>query len=169
MVDVSRRPALSRPLHVALVAAQWMALTLALASVNVHASGALRDYVTPSISDGYLVLMPFLLAGLLGATIGSLRIVLVLTVAMCVVSAAVLGGVLYLPAWLGITARTVGLQNYATQHALFVTMWTLLPAIAGGVIGHLLGGRFRRAATGDQIAGPPAWWDRQSDEKPRDA
>ncbi|HUG15553.1 MAG TPA: hypothetical protein VMM78_11125 [Thermomicrobiales bacterium] len=151
---------LARPLYVGLVAAQWVALVLALASVNVHASGALRNYVTPSISDGYLLLAPFVLAGLLGATVSSARLLIALALAMCLVSAIILGAVIYAPAWLGITARAVSLQNYASQHALFVALWTVLPALFGCAAGHYLGGELRRAATSSRQQGPPAWWDR---------
>jgi hypothetical protein len=168
VVNDARRWSLSRPVYVGLVAVQWLALALALASVNVHASNALRDYVSPSISDGYLLLAPVLLAGLLGLTVGSARILIALTFAMCVVAAAVLGGVLYSPAWLGITARTISLQNFATQQALFVALWTVVPAVTGGVAGYFLGGGLRRSVIAHQESGAPAWWDRQNDREHQD-
>lgn len=164
----SVRP-LSPATYVLLVAVQWLALTLALASVNVHASGALRDYLTTSIGSSYLVIASFVLAVLLGVTARSMRGLAVMTLAMCVVAAAILGAVLYVPAWQGITARSVGLQNYAIQHGLFIAIWTSLPALAGCGIGYLLGERLRRSVTAPRSAGLPAWWDRTDESEAPDA
>jgi hypothetical protein len=150
---------ISRPLYIGLVAAQWLLLTVALASVYVHASAAIRDYVTPGISDAYLLLGPFLLAGLLGATVASLRLLLALVFLMVLVAASIFGAVLYAPGWLNITARTVALQNFATQQALFLILWTIIPAFTGGVIGHLLGGSLRRDTLRSESEALAPWWD----------
>jgi hypothetical protein len=84
---------------------------------------------------------------------------------MCLVAAVIFGLVIYMPAWQGTLFRSTTLSNYAQQQALFLFLWTTIPAIIGAMIGYLVGGSVRRALE-IRRDGPEAdhvpWWERPS-------
>lgn len=137
----------------------WLLLTLSLASAIVHTTNALEDYVTPHLGDTWLLLAAFVAAALLGALTSSIRLLIGLTLTMCLGAAALYGAVLYLPAWSGIVASTVALQNYASQQALVVLIWLLLPATLGAGAGQITGARLRARPTVQDERAP--WWERE--------
>ena len=122
------------------IALQWLALTVALASVVVHAGAALDDYVSPNLDGLFIFLAAFLLAGLLGMTVESPKVLVPLTFGMCITASAIYGGVIYSPVWLDISTGSVTLQNYASEQALLIFLWTLIPAITGALTGYLTRG-----------------------------
>jgi hypothetical protein len=137
---------------------------LALAAVTARSTAALADFVTPRLNDTLLLLAAFLLAALLGATVASIRVLLPLAAAMCLGAAVLYGALIYLPAWRGIVARSITLQDYASQQALVIALWLLLPVLSGAVAGHFGGARLRRGLTEATLDEPAPWWER--DEGP---
>jgi hypothetical protein len=150
-----------------LLAAQWLLLTIALAAAITRSSQALRDYISPRLPDGMLLLVAIGLGALLGAGAPSLRVLVALTIAMCLVASALYGAVLYSPAWRGATAlRNVVFANYAQQQAFFTFIWTLVPAMMGAIPGHLVAAAARRAAEAERarrVEGRVPWWERVRD------
>lgn len=146
-----------------LIAAQWILLTLALSGGMVRSSNALRDYVSPNLGDGWLTIGALLAGLLLGATVMSPKALVPLILTMCVVAATIFGLVIYFPAWQGTLFRSTTLANYAQQQALFLGVWTGVPAVIGSMVGYLLSGDIRRALE-LRIDGPDdehvPWWDR---------
>lgn len=145
----AHRARVSRPVYVLIVAVQFLLLSAAVASIYVHSTLAIREFVTPRLSDAYLITGTFLLAGLLGMSVGTVRLTIVLCFLLCLVAAIMYGAVLYSPGWYGIYAQSVALQNFILQSAIFAAGWTFLPACTGGVIGHFLGAGMRRAMLGE--------------------
>jgi hypothetical protein len=142
----------------AVFAVQWALLTCALAALLVYASPALEDYISPTLGTPVLLFGPLLLGGLLGLTCTSLRLALGSAAAMCAVAAFAYAVVIYTPAMLEIIPGTADLQSYAAQQALIVTIWTLIPACGGGLLGHFLGTGLRRSIFRSEVAGPAPWW-----------
>lgn len=146
-----------------LIAGQWLLLTLALTGAMARSSNALRDYVSPNLGDGWLISGALLAGALLGLTVISPKALFPLVIMMCLVAAAVFGIVIYLPAWQGTLFRSTTLANYAQQQALFLFLWTTIPAIIGALVGYLLAGSIRRALE-IRRDGPDAehvpWWER---------
>jgi hypothetical protein len=154
-----------------LIAGQWLLLTSALAGGMLRCSKALRDYVSPSFGDGWLTVGALVAGLLLGLTVISPRVLVPLVIAMCLVAAVLFGLIIYLPAWQGTLFRSTTLSNYAQQQALFLGIWTLVPAIIGAMIGYLLAGSVRRALE-TRRDGPDTehvpWWERPSRSAARD-
>jgi len=154
-----------------LIAGQWLLLTLAIAGGMVRSSIALRDYVSPNLSDGWLTAVAFVAGLLLGLTVISPKVLFPLALLMSLVAAATFGAVVYMPAWQGTLFRSTTLSNYAQQQALFLTIWTAAPAILGSLIGYLLSGGIRRALE-LRRDGPDAehipWWERPTRSTARD-
>lgn len=148
-----------------LVTLVWLLLTAALAGIVAHSATALDDYVTPQISDGYMLLAAFAFAAILGLMIGNVKLLLPATAGMVLGASALFGMVLYLPAWMGLIPRAVAVQNYATQQALFIALWTLLPSLPGALAGNLLGAGLRRAALDppSPVDTASSWWERRGD------
>lgn len=154
-----------------LIAAQWLLLTLALTGGMVRGSNALRDYVSPNMSDGWLTVGACLAGLLLGLTVMSPKALIPLVITMGFVAATIFGLIIYLPAWQGTLFRSTTLANYAQQQALFLGIWTTVPAMVGALIGYLLSGSTRRALE-VRRDGPDdehvPWWERQSRSAARD-
>ncbi|HEX5164005.1 MAG TPA: hypothetical protein VFV93_01310 [Thermomicrobiales bacterium] len=148
-----------------LIAAQWLLLTFAIAGGMVRGSKALRDYVSPSVGDGWLTGGALVAGLLLGLTVISPRVLVPLVISMCVVAAIVFGLIIYTPAWQGTLFPSTRLSNYAQQQALFLGLWTTVPAIIGALIGYLLAGSIRQALEtrrdGADTEHLP-WWERPS-------
>ncbi len=154
-----------------LIAAQWLLLTLAITGGMVRGSNALRDYVSPNLSDGWLTAGAFVAGLLLGLTIISPKVLFPLVITMCMVAAVIFGLVIYMPAWQGTLFRSTTLANYAQQQALFLGVWTTAPAVIGALIGYLLSGNIRRALE-IRRDGPDTdhvpWWERPNRNAARD-
>jgi hypothetical protein len=148
-----------------LIAGQWLLLMLALAGAMARSSNALRDYVSPNLGDGWLLGGALVAGLLLGLTVISPKALFPLVITMCLVAAVIFGLVIYMPAWQGTLFRSTTLSNYAQQQALFLFLWTTIPAIIGALIGYLVGGSVRRALE-IRRDGPEAdhvpWWERPS-------
>ncbi len=146
-----------------LIAAQWLLLTLAMSGGMARSSNALRDYVSPNLGDGWLTFGALLAGFLLGVTVMSPKALIPLVLTMSLVAATIFGLVIYLPAWQGTLFRSTTLANYAQQQALFLGIWTTVPAVIGSMIGYLLSGGVRRAIE-LRIDGPDdkhvPWWER---------
>jgi len=146
-----------------LIAGQWLLLTLALTGAMVRSSNALRDYVSPNISDGWLLACALLTGLLFGVTVISPKALFPLAITACLVAAVVFGLAIYMPAWQGTLFRSNSLANYAQQQALFFWLWTTIPAVIGGMIGYLVAGSVRRALEirrdGSDDDHTP-WWER---------
>lgn len=154
-----------------LIAGQWLLLMLAIAGGMVRSSNALRDYVSPNMSDGWLTGGAFLAGILLGLTVISPKVLFPLVITMCMLAAAIFGLIVYLPAWQGTLFRSTTLANYAQQQALFLGIWTTVPAAIGALIGYLLSGNIRRALE-IRRDGPDdehiPWWERPTRSAARD-
>lgn len=149
---------------------EWLCVTVAFASVVVHAGEALHAFVAPRLDSAFVFLAAFVLAGLLGLRVESPKALIPMTVGMLLVGASVYGGVIYAPVWLNITLGTVQFQNYATQQALLIFFWGFIPAIAGAIAGNFAGAglRARVDRASDErtaLAESPSWWDRASDRE----
>ena len=148
----------------AVIALQWLAATLAYASVVAHSSTALQDFVRPHIDSGFIFLGAFLLAGLLGVSVRSPAVLAITTFGMCLGAALGLGGLLYVPVWRGDALATVALKDYVTQQGLLVLLWSLIPASIGALAGALLAPslRVREPAVDpfEALARPP-WWEKR--------
>jgi hypothetical protein len=142
----------------ALVTAQWLLLTCALAALLVYASTALDDYISPTLGTPFLLFGPLLLCALLGVTVSSLRLALGLSAAMCVLASIIFGLVIYAPATLDIIPGGSTLQSYAAQQAFIVMIWTFLPGCGGGLLGHMLGTGLRRGILRSEVQETAAWW-----------
>jgi hypothetical protein len=146
-----------------LIAGQWLLLMLGLAGAMARSSNALRDYVSPNLGDGWLLGGALVAGLLLGLTVISPKALFPLVISMCLVAAVIFGLVIYMPAWQGTLFRSTTLSNYAQQQALFLFLWTTIPAIIGALIGYLVGGSVRRAleirrdGPGDDHV---PWWER---------
>jgi hypothetical protein len=153
------------------IAGQWLLLTLAIAGGMARSSNALRDYVSPNLSDGWLTVGAFLAGLLLGLTVISPKVLFPLVISMCMVAAVIFGLVVYMPAWQGTLFRSTTLANYAQQQALFLGIWTTAPAVIGALIGYLISGSIRRALE-IRRDGPDAehvpWWERPTRSAARD-
>ena len=154
-----------------LIAAQWLLLTLAIAAGMARSSIALHDYVSPNLSDGWLTAGAFLAGLLLGLTVISPKVLFPLVISMSMVAAAIFGLVIYMPAWQGTLFRSTTLANFAQQQALFLGVWTMVPAIIGAMIGYLVSGNIRRALEirrdGPDTEHVP-WWERPTRNAARD-
>jgi hypothetical protein len=154
-----------------LIAAQWLMLTLAIAGTMTRSSNALRDYVSPNLSDGWLTGGAFLAGLLLGLTVISPKALFPSVLSMCLAAAVIFGLVVYMPAWQGTLFRSTTLANYAQQQALFLGIWTAAPATIGALIGYLVSGGIRRALEvrrdGPDAAHVP-WWERPTRSAARD-
>lgn len=146
-----------------LIAGQWLLLTLAVAGTMVRSSIALRDYVSPNLSDGWLAAVAFVAGLLLGMTVLSPKVLFPLALLMSLGAATIFGLVLYMPAWQGTLFRSTTLANFAQQQSLFVAIWTAAPALIGALIGYLASGSIRRALEirrdGPAVEHIP-WWER---------
>lgn len=154
-----------------LIAIQWLLLTVAIASAMVRSSIALRDYVSPNLSDGWLTAGAFLAGLLLGLTVISPKVLFPLALAMCLVAATMFGLVIYMPAWQGTLFRSTTLANFAQQQALFLGAWSAAPALFGALIGYLLSGGIRRALEVRHDGPDPdhvPWWERPTRGAARD-
>lgn len=154
-----------------LIAGQWLLLTLAIAGGMARGSNALRDYVSPNLGDGWLSAGAVLAGFLLGLTVISPKALFPLAIAMCFVASVIFGLVIYLPAWQGTLFRGTTLANYAQQQALFLWIWTMIPAVIGAMAGYLSSGGIRRALE-ERRDGPDTehvpWWDRPTRDAARD-
>lgn len=171
MNDTTRARRKSTVSYWLLVAAQWLLLTLAIAGGMARSANALRDYVSPNLGDGWLTAGAFLAGLLLGLTVISPKVLFPLVITMCLVAATIFGLVIYMPAWQGILFRSTMLANYAQQQALFLGIWTTVPAVIGALIGYLLAGSVRRALE-IRRDGPDddhvPWWERPTRSAARD-
>jgi hypothetical protein len=148
-----------------LIAGQWLLLMLALTGAMARSSNALRDYISPNLSDGWLLGGALVAGLLLGLTVISPKALFPLVITMCLVAAVIFGLIIYMPAWQGTLFRSTTLSNYAQQQALFLFLWTTIPAVIGALIGYLVGGSIRRAIEirrdGPETDHIP-WWERSS-------
>jgi uncharacterized membrane protein len=119
----------------------------------------LRDYVTPTFGDIWLIVAAFVFAALHGAMVSSARWLALSTFLMCAGATAIFAAVIYLPAWQRIIPHSIALQNFATQQALVLLIWILLPAYTGAYSGHVAAAGLREAAMPSVRAGGGAWWD----------
>ena len=69
MNDTTRARRKSTISYWLLIAAQWLLLMLAIAGGMTRSANALRDYVSPSLGDGWLTAGAFLAGLLLGLTV----------------------------------------------------------------------------------------------------
>lgn len=151
---------ISRPVYIGLVAVQWVMLVIAHTAVLAHAGRPLERYVTPYISDGWIIVSGIVAGLLMGITVRSIPQLLSLLFAFCIVSATIYGLVIYAPSMMDIIARATVFQNYAMQQAVFIGLWSLMPVLGGALIGHIAGGGVRRAAFPDPDAVTVTpWWE----------
>lgn len=156
---------MSRPISPAiywtLIALQWLALTVMHGATIVWSSRALERYIAPHQSTLLFLVSSLVGSVLLGLTIRRGVVLGILTALMCLVGAAIFGAVIYSPAWEGTIARVVSFQNYATQQAMFVFIWSLLPATLGAFGGYMAGMGLRQEMESrdeDEVA---PWWEQQ--------
>lgn len=121
----------------------WLCATVALSSAAVHSGTALRAFVTPHFSGAVIFLAAFFTALLIGLALESPRWAVALTVAMCLVTSAIYGGVIYAPVWLDISITTIAFQNYVSQQVLLLLLWCSIPALTGALIGCFAGAGLR--------------------------
>ena len=154
-----------------LIAGQWLLLTLAITGAMTRSANALRDYVSPNLGDGWLAVGALVAGLLLGLTVITPKVLFPLVISMCLVAAVLFGLIVYMPAWRGTLFRSTSFANYAQQQALFLWLWTTIPAIIGALAGYLLGGGIRRALEirrdGPDAAHTP-WWERPTRSEARD-
>jgi hypothetical protein len=150
--------------RVAIVAAQWLLLTAALAAVVVRASSATRGVIDPHLDGSWIVITAFLTALLLGVTIEHVRVLVLLAALMCLLAASVLAILVMTPAWDGVLPRHAGLRNYAINQVIVLTIVMWLPAGFGvlcGNLGRRLLGRWQEMLPDYQDEPPRrAWFDR---------
>ena len=146
-----------------LMIVQWLAITVAYASVVAHSATALQAFVRPHLDSGFIFLGAFLLAGLLGLTIRPAWALALATGGLCLGGALGLGGLLYAPVWRGDALATVALKDYVTQQGLLVLLWSFIPAGIGALAGALLAPALRAR---EPVVDPfgeherPPWWER---------
>ena len=122
-------------------------------------SRPLRVAIIGSGPSGFFA-AAFLLALLLGLAVESPKWAVALTFAMCLVAAAVYGGVIYAPVWLDIAVSTVTFQNYVTQQVMLLFLWCVIPALCGALLGCFAGSALRPSRSAREVSQGPAWWDR---------
>lgn len=159
---------ISKPAYIGLLAVQWVMLTLAHSAVLVYAGRPLERYVTPHIGDGWIIVSGIVAGLLLGIAVRSIPALLVLAFLLAAVSASIYGLVIYSPSLMGIIARAVVFQNYASQQAFFIGLWSLMPVLGGALVGQVAGGSIRRAAFPDPDAARLAPWWETNDSGTRD-
>jgi hypothetical protein len=148
-----------------LMTLQWLAITLAYASLVAHSASALQAFVRPHLDSGFIFLGAFLLAGLLGLTVRPAWALALATFAMCLGGAIGLGGLLYAPVWRGDALATVALKDYVTQQGLLIMLWSLIPASIGALGGALLAPALRPREPAVDPFGEherPPWWERET-------
>ncbi len=151
---------ISRSAYIGLLAVQWVMLVIAHTAVLAYAGRPLERYVTPHISDSWIILSGIVAGLLLGITVRSIPVLLPLLFLLCTVSATIYGLVIYAPSMMDIIARVTVFQNYAMQQAVFMGLWSLLPVLGGALVGQIVGGGIRRAAFPDPDAeGMTPWWE----------
>jgi hypothetical protein len=138
----------------------WLCATLALTSAAIHSGTALRYFITPHYSGALIFGAAFLLAILLGLAVESPKWAVILTFAMCLVGAAVYGGVIYSPIWLDIAATTIAFQNYVCQQVLLLFLWCSIPAMTGALLGNFAGASLRPPRGAREATPQTTWWDR---------
>ncbi len=159
---MSRRP-ISPALYWSLIALQWLALTIMHGAAIVWSSRALERYISPHQSTLLFIGSAFVGSVLLGLTIRRGVVLGILTVLLCLVGATIFGATIYSPAWNGIIARVVSFQNYATQQALFVFIWSLLPAALGAFAGFMVGAGLRQGMEPREVGEAVPWWERRAE------
>jgi len=142
-----------------IIALQWFALTIMQAAAIIWSSRALEKYIAPSQSTLLFLGSALVGAFLLGLTIRRGVVLGILTILFCLGGAAIYGATIYSPAWEGIIARVVSFQNYATQQAMFVFIWSLLPASLGAFAGSMTGVGVRQALEPRSTDEPAPWWE----------
>ncbi len=153
---------ISPALYWSIVALQWLALTVMHGAAIVWSSRALERYITPHQSTLLFVGSAFAGAALLGLTVRRGVVLSILTVLLCLGGAAIYGATIYSPAWEGIVARVVSFQNYATQQALFIFIWSLLPAALGAFAGFMAGAGLRQGLEPRSPDEAIPWWERRA-------
>lgn len=146
-----------------LIAFQWLALTVMHGAALVWSSRALEKYISPHQSTLLFIVSATVASLLLGLTVRRGAVLGILTVLLCLVGAAIFGATIYSPAWDGTIARVVSFQNYATQQALFVFIWSLLPAALGAFAGFMAGAGLRQALEPRDDSVDAPWWERRAD------
>ncbi|HAX25457.1 MAG TPA: hypothetical protein PK593_09560 [Thermomicrobiales bacterium] len=153
---------ISPPLYWSLIALQWLAVTLMHGAVVIWSSRALERYISPHQSTLLFLISAFVGAVLLGLTTRRVVVLGILTLLFCIVGAAFLGVTIYSPAWEGTIARVVSVQNYATQQALFVLVWSALPAALGALAGFMAGAELRQGLEPRDPDQASPWWERRA-------
>ena len=152
---------ISPMLYWSIIALQWLALTVMHGAALVWSSRALERYISPHQSTLLFIASAFVGSLLLGLTIRRGVVLGILSVLLCLVGAAIYGAVIYSPAWEGTIARVVSFQNYATQQALFVFVWSLLPAALGAFAGFMGGAGLRQGLEPRSPDDAAPWWERR--------
>lgn len=154
---------ISATLYWSLIALQWLALTVMHGAAIVWSSRALERYISPHQSTLLFIGSAFVGTLLLGLTIRRGVVLGILAVLLCLGGAAIYGATIYSPAWEGILARVVSFQNYATQQALFVFLWSLLPAALGAFTGFMSGAGLRQGLEPRSADDTVPWWERRQE------
>ncbi|MCO5175999.1 MAG: hypothetical protein M9890_03355 [Thermomicrobiales bacterium] len=146
-----------------IITLQWLALTFMQAAAIIWSSRALEKYIAPTQST--LLFLGTALVGsfLLGLTVRRGVVLGVLTILFCLGAAAIFGATIYSPAWEGTIARVVSFQNYATQQAMFVFIWSMLPASLGAFAGNMIGVGIRQELEPRSNDEPAPWWETRDD------
>jgi Na+/glutamate symporter len=156
-------------LRAALIAGQWLLLTIALGAVIVRTERTFEGLISPRYDSSSVFIAAFLAALLLGITISSPRALAVAVALLCIGASGLFILLLYIPAWEGTILRTEALDNFALDRGMVLTLLLALPASIGALGGWFLGAAFsptQEVFPPDKPAGTePSWWSRRSGEE----
>ncbi len=149
--------------RIALLAVQWLGLTVAIGATLVRADSAMVASIGGSVGLWTVGLVAIVAGLLLGLSVPDARLLYPLAFLMCAGAAGCLVLLVYSPAWAGAIERTVTLDNFATTRGVLYTGLLLLPVGIGALTGQLLSGSL---ATHGEILepdngedAPRSWWD----------
>jgi hypothetical protein len=130
--------------RLALVVAQWLGLTAALAASVIYAAPSVDGLVAPRVDGSWPFVVAFLAALLLGIVITRWQALVAALALMLLAAAATFSALVMTPAWDGTVVRTRALENFAINQLVVLPLVLLLPAAFGALSGSLLRGLLDR-------------------------
>lgn len=173
-----RMPRLSRfrLMKAGIITLQWLLLTISLGAVVVYSSDALDGLLSAKLDGSLIFFAAFIAAFILGMSIDSFKVLMAVSILMCLGASIVFAIVVLAPTYAGVTIRTTQLENYITTRMFLFVALMFLPAVVGAGFGNLAGGYIGDDMPEDDLQkrGAPSrdsWYERRrspssSDTKP---